>query len=232
MSNLGLNFSELIQNDWKNVFSQAKIWERHAPLFEEVAEAYRVSDVYPPIQHVFEAFHLCTFSSTRVIIIGQDPYHGPGQAHGLSFSVPDGTPFPPSLRNISKELETDIGQGLGSGDLGYWAKQGVLLLNSSLTVRAHEAGSHGKMGWISFTKDILRVLQSEKEHVVVLLWGNHAQKLLRDIQTIDRNTPPVAVVSAHPSPLSAYRGFFGSKPFTAVNQALTEQGQQPIDWSQ
>ena len=227
MSNLGLNFSELIQNDWKNVFSQAKIWERHALLFEEVAEAYRVSDVYPPIQHVFEAFNLCTFSSTRVIIIGQDPYHGPGQAHGLSFSVPDGTPFPPSLRNISKELESDIGQGLGSGDLGYWAKQGVLLLNSSLTVRAHEAGSHGKMGWISFTKDILRVLQSEKEHVVVLLWGNHAAYFA---PLFDMNRHFV-IKSAHPSPLSANRGgWFGKKPFSRTNTILKELGLEPIQW--
>jgi uracil-DNA glycosylase len=227
MSNLGLNFSELIQNDWKNVFSQAKIWERHALLFEEVAEAYRVSDIYPPIQHVFEAFNLCTFSSTRVIIIGQDPYHGPGQAHGLSFSVPDGTPFPPSLRNISKELETDIGQGLGSGDLGYWAKQGVLLLNSSLTVRAHEAGSHGKMGWISFTKDILRVLQSEKEHVVVLLWGNHAASFA---PLFDMNRHFV-IKSAHPSPLSANRGgWFGKKPFSRTNTILKELGLEPIRW--
>jgi uracil-DNA glycosylase len=227
MSNLGLNFSELIQNDWKNVFSQTNIWERHATLFEEVAEAYRVSDVYPPIQHVFEAFNLCTFSSTRVIIIGQDPYHGPGQAHGLSFSVPEGTPFPPSLRNISKELETDIGQGLRSGDLAYWAKQGVLLLNSSLTVQAHEAGSHVKMGWMAFTKDILRVLQAEKEHVVVLLWGNHAASFA-PLFDLKRH---FVIKSAHPSPLSAnLGGWFGKKPFSRTNTILKEFGLEPIQW--
>jgi uracil-DNA glycosylase len=227
MSNLGLNFSELIQNDWKNVFIQANIWERHASLFEEVSNAYKESDVYPPVEQIFEAFQLSSFASTKVIIIGQDPYHGAGQAHGLSFSVPQGLPFPPSLKNISKELLSDIGQGLHTGDLGFWAKQGVLLLNSSLTVRAHEAGSHGKMGWVSFTKDLLQVIQKEKEHLVVCLWGQHAASFL-PIFDLKKHR---IIQSAHPSPLSANRGgWFGQRPFSRVNDYLKEFGLEPIQW--
>lgn len=227
MSNLGLNFSELIQNDWKNIFAQAKIWERHALLFEEVAKAYDESEVFPPINQIFQAFQLCSFAETKVIIIGQDPYHGFNQAHGMSFSVPEGITFPPSLRNISKEMINDLGQGLASGDLSFWSKQGVLLLNSSLTVRAHEAGSHGKMGWISFTKDVLQVIQNEKDQLVICLWGNHAASFL-PIFDLEKHR---IIQSAHPSPLSANRGgWFGQKPFSRVNSYLSTFGMEPIQW--
>ena len=227
MSNLGLNFSELIQNDWKNILAQAKIWERNALLFEEVAKAYDESEVFPPIYQIFQAFQLCSFAETKVIIIGQDPYHGFNQAHGLSFSVPEGITFPPSLRNISKEMINDLGQGLASGDLSFWAKQGVLLLNSSLTVRAHEAGSHGKMGWISFTKDVLQVIQNEKDQLVICLWGNHAASFL-PIFDLEKHR---IIQCAHPSPLSANRGgWFGQKPFSRVNSYLSTFGMEPIQW--
>jgi uracil-DNA glycosylase len=227
MSNLGLNFSELIQNDWKNILTHANIWERHASLFNEVEKAYETTEVFPPKDQIFQAFQLCSFAATKVIIIGQDPYHGIGQAHGLSFSVPDGIAFPPSLRNISKELSSDMGQGLVSGDLSFWAEQGVLLLNSSLTVRAHEAGSHGKMGWISFSKDLLQVIQNEKEHLVICLWGNHAASFLPIFDPLKHRI----IQSAHPSPLSANRGgWFGQRPFSRVNSYLAEFGLDPIEW--
>ena len=227
MSNLGLNFSELIQNDWKNVFENAKIWERHTSLFQEVSRAYEETEIFPPVDLIFKSFQLCSFAHTKVIIIGQDPYHGPGQAHGLSFSVPEGVPFPPSLRNISKELSNDIGQGLISGDLGFWAEQGVLLLNSSLTVRAHEAGSHGKMGWISFTKDLLDLIQNEKSHLVICLWGQHAASFL---PIFDAEKHRI-IQCAHPSPLSANRGgWFGQKPFSRVNAYLNQFGMELIQW--
>jgi uracil-DNA glycosylase len=217
-----------IEESWKELlkeeFSKSYFLQIAAHLKAEKATG---ATVYPPGQLIFHAFEKTPFSKLKVVIIGQDPYHGPGQAHGLSFSVPEGTPFPPSLQNISKELETDIGQGLRSGDLAYWAKQGVLLLNSSLTVRAHEAGSHGKMGWMAFTKDILRVLQGEKEHVVVLLWGNHAASFA-PLFDLKRH---FVIKSAHPSPLSANRGgWFGKKPFSRTNTILKDFGLEPIQW--
>lgn len=184
--------------------------------------------VYPSPDQTFSAFHLTAYEDTRVVILGQDPYHGLGQAHGLCFSVPTELPKqPPSLRNILKELKDDEGVELSSGDLERWARQGVLLLNTTLTVRDGRANSHHGKGWERFTDGVLRVLNDKHQRVVFILWGSKARRKKRLI------TNPLhrVVESAHPSPLSAYRGFFGSRPFSTTNELLTEVGLAPIDWS-
>lgn len=184
--------------------------------------------VFPPADLVFNALRLTPFDEVKVVILGQDPYHNIGQAHGLSFSVPAGIPHPPSLRNIFAELVTDI-PGFEvpvSGDLTRWAQQGVLLLNATLTVRAHEAGSHQRRGWEDFTDHIIREISQRLEHVVFILWGSYAQK---KAQFVD-SSKHLVLRSVHPSPLSVYRGFFGSKPFSQANHYLQANGRQPIDW--
>lgn len=184
--------------------------------------------VFPPADLVFNALRLTPFDEVKVVILGQDPYHNIGQAHGLSFSVPAGIPHPPSLRNIFAELVTDI-PGFEvpvSGDLTRWAQQGVLLLNATLTVRAHEAGSHQRRGWEDFTDHIIREISQRLEHVVFILWGSYAQK---KAQLVD-SSKHLVLRSVHPSPLSVYRGFFGSKPFSQANHYLQANGRQPIDW--
>lgn len=184
--------------------------------------------VFPPADLVFNALRLTPFDEVKVVILGQDPYHNIGQAHGLSFSVPAGIPHPPSLRNIFAELVTDI-PGFEvpvSGDLTRWAQQGVLLLNATLTVRAHEAGSHQRMGWEDFTDHIIREISQRLEHVVFILWGSYAQKKAQFVDT----SKHLVLRSVHPSPLSVYRGFFGSKPFSQANHYLQANGRQPIDW--
>lgn len=184
--------------------------------------------VFPPADLVFNALRLTPFDEVKVVILGQDPYHNIGQAHGLSFSVPAGIPHPPSLRNIFAELVTDI-PGFEvpvSGDLTRWAQQGVLLLNATLTVRAHEAGSHQRMGWEDFTDHIIREISQRLEHVVFILWGSYAQK---KAQLVD-SSKHLVLRSVHPSPLSVYRGFFGSKPFSQANHYLQANGRKPIDW--
>jgi len=184
--------------------------------------------VYPPAEQVFSALHLTPYADTRVLILGQDPYHGPGQAHGLCFSVAPGVPPPPSLVNIFQELRNDLGAPPpGHGNLEHWATQGVLLLNAVLTVRAHAAGSHAGKGWEVFTDEVIRTVSAKPERVVFILWGAYARKKRPLIDT----SRHVIIESAHPSPLSARNGFFGSRPFSRANAALEEAGRTPIDWA-
>ncbi len=183
--------------------------------------------IFPPGGQIFRAFDLCPLDRTRVVILGQDPYHGYGQAMGLCFSVPPGVPAPPSLRNIFREVETDLGIRMsGSPDLTPWARQGVLLLNATLTVRAHQAGSHQNKGWETFTDAVIHKLAESRHHLVYILWGSYAQKKGAFIDG-SRN---LVLKSAHPSPLSAYRGFFGNKHFSKANDYLIATGQEPIEW--
>ncbi|WP_321438248.1 uracil-DNA glycosylase [uncultured Bacteroides sp.] len=212
-------------------------WKKHlAPEFEAdyfsrltdfIREEYTRYTVYPPGKLIFNAFNSCPFDKVKVVIIGQDPYHEPGQAHGLCFSVNDGVPFPPSLQNIFKEIESDMGTPApASGNLTRWTEQGVLLMNATLTVRAHQAGSHQRKGWEEFTDAAIRHLAEEREHLVFILWGSYAQK---KGAMIDRNKHLI-LSSAHPSPLSSYRGFFGNKHFSKANNYLQEHGKEPIVW--
>lgn len=192
-----------------------------------VRHEYQTNVCYPPGKLIFNAFNLCPFDKVKVVIIGQDPYHGPGQAHGLCFSVNDGVPFPPSLQNIFKEIHNDTGADMPTtGNLTRWAEQGVLLLNATLTVRAHQAGSHQRMGWEEFTDAAIKALSDNREHLVFILWGSYAQK---KGAVIDR-TKHLVLTSAHPSPLSAYHGFFGNKHFSLTNAYLEQHGQTPIQW--
>ena len=212
-------------------------WKKHlAPEFEAdyfsrltsfVRDEYARYTVYPPGKLIFNAFNSCAFDKVKVVIIGQDPYHEPGQAHGLCFSVNDGVPFPPSLQNIFKEIASDLGTPAPtSGNLTRWTEQGVLLMNATLTVRAHQAGSHQNKGWETFTDAAIRHLADEREHLVFILWGSYAQK---KGAMIDRNKHLI-LSSAHPSPLSAYRGFFGNGHFSKTNKYLLEHGIEPINW--
>ena len=183
--------------------------------------------VYPPHDEVFAALHLTPYAEVKVMILGQDPYHGQGQAHGLCFSVREGVPQPPSLQNILKELEADVGCAPPAhGCLDRWARQGVLLLNATLTVRARQAGSHQGKGWETFTDEVIRAVSAKTDPVVFILWGAYARKKKPLIDTV-RHT---VIESAHPSPLSAHNGFFGSHPFSRANQALTDAGRTPVDW--
>ncbi|MDR0939868.1 MAG: uracil-DNA glycosylase [Mediterranea sp.] len=192
-----------------------------------VRNEYARGEVYPPGRLIFNAFNLCPFDEVKVVIIGQDPYHGTGQAQGLCFSVADGVPFPPSLVNIFKEIKADIGTDPpATGDLTRWARQGVLLLNATLTVRAHQAGSHQRQGWETLTDAAIRALADERQHLVFILWGAYAQ---RKGEFIDRDRHLV-LGSAHPSPLSAYNGFFGNKHFSRTNAYLKAQGKTEIIW--
>ena len=216
-----------IEEGWK----QALAPEFEKPYFKEltdfVRQEYHTTTVYPPGKLIFNAFDLCPFDKVKVVIIGQDPYHGPGQAHGLCFSVNDGVPFPPSLQNIFKEIHDDLGAPVpASGNLTRWAQQGVLLLNATLTVRAHQAGSHQGKGWETFTDAASRVLADSREHLVFIVWGSYAQK---KGAFIDRQKHLV-LTSVHPSPLSAYHGFFGNKHFSRANAYLVEHGEAPIQW--
>ena len=201
------------------------------PYFEElirfVKTEYAQGPCYPPGTLIFNAFNLCPLPKVKVVLIGQDPYHEPGQAHGLCFSVNDGVPFPPSLRNIFQEIQTDLGKPIpASGNLTRWAEQGVLLLNATLTVRAHAAASHQKRGWEEFTDAVIRLVRAEREHVVFILWGSYAQS---KAVLID-GTKHCILRSAHPSPLSAYRGFFGNHHFSICNQYLQQYNIEPINW--
>ena len=212
-------------------------WKQHlAPEFEKpyfvkltnfVRQEYRTTTCYPPGKLIFNAFNLCPYDKAKVVIIGQDPYHGPGQAHGLCFSVNDGVPFPPSLQNIFKEIQTDLGTPVPqSGNLTRWAEQGVLLLNATLTVRAHQAGSHQRQGWEEFTDAAIKALAEGREHLVFIFWGSYAQK---KGAFIDRSRHLV-LASAHPSPLSAFHGFFGNRHFSLANAYLEQHGETPINW--
>ena len=196
-------------------------------LAQFVREEYQKTTVYPPPAFVFQAFKLTPFDKVKVVILGQDPYHGPGQANGLAFAVNKGIPLPPSLVNIYKEIGSDMGVTKGiNGDLENWATQGVLLLNATLTVRAHQAGSHQNKGWEKFTDAVIRALSEQKDHLVFILWGSYAQKKGAVID----ESKHLVIRSVHPSPLSAYNGFFGSKPFSQANAYLIFNGEKPIEW--
>ena len=205
--------------------------EFDAPYFKQLTDfvrhEYAQGTCYPPGNEIFNAFNLCPFPQVKVVIIGQDPYHGPGQAEGLCFSVKDGVRMPPSLVNIFKEIEADTGRPMpATGSLRRWAEQGVLLLNATLTVREHQAASHAGHGWETFTDAAIRALAESKEHLVFILWGSYAQK---KGAFIDRNKHLV-FTSAHPSPLSAYNGFFGNKHFSRTNDYLKAHGETEINW--
>ena len=214
-------------NDWEKPIQQELQTDYYQNLRHFLIKEYRNQVVYPPMHDIFNAFHLTPLSQTKVCIIGQDPYHGPGQAHGLAFSVKPGVAIPPSLLNIYKELEADLGCPIPShGCLTTWAKQGVLLLNAVLTVRSGEAGSHRNAGWEIFTSRIIEILNVRAEPVIFILWGRDAQNK----KALISNSQHPLIASPHPSPLSAHRGFFGSRPFSRANELLKAQGTDPIDW--
>ena len=216
-----------IEESWKRRLAPEFEKEYFIKLTEFVRAEYTRTTIYPPAKLIFNAFDHCPFDKTQVVIIGQDPYHGPGQAHGLCFSVNEGVPNPPSLQNIFKEIQSDLGKPLPpNGDLTRWANQGVLLLNATLTVQAHHAGSHQRRGWEEFTDAAIRCLAEERKNLVFILWGAYAQK---KGAFIDRNKHLV-LTSAHPSPLSAYNGFFGNKHFSRANEYLVAHGQTAIEW--
>ncbi len=216
-----------LEASWKSRLQTEFEKKYFTDLAAYVKDEYSSKVVYPNPKHVFRAFDMCPFEQVKVIIVGQDPYHGPTQANGLCFSVSKGVPVPPSLQNIFKELENDIGkQIVRDPDLERWAKQGVLLLNATLTVRAGEAGSHQGKGWELFTDAALHVLAAEREHLVFILWGNYARK---KGAFIDRSRHCV-IESAHPSPLAAHNGFFNSKPFSKANEYLEKHKKTPIVW--
>lgn len=217
-----------IEESWKVLLKD----EFEKPYFSElihfVKNEYASNRIFPPGKLIFNAFNHCPVDKTKVVILGQDPYHGPGQAQGLSFSVPEGIEQPPSLQNIFKEIHNDLGTPVpASGNLERWSDQGVLLLNATLTVRAHQAGSHQNKGWETFTDAVIRLIAEKKEHLVFLLWGSYAQKKGAFIDT----TKHLVLKSVHPSPLSANRGgWFGNHQFSRTNQYLIEHGLTPIEW--
>jgi len=216
-----------IEQSWKERLQT----EFDKPYFEQLTQfvrsEYQTKTIYPPAGLIFNAFNLCPFDKVKVVIIGQDPYHGPGQAHGLCFSVQDGIDYPPSLRNIFKEIQSDIGTPIpASGNLTRWAEQGVLLLNATLTVRADQAGSHQRHGWETFTDAVINAVANERMNIVYILWGAFAQQ---KAAMVDRSRNLV-LESVHPSPLSASRGFFGNHHFSRTNQYLAEHGMEPIKW--
>jgi uracil-DNA glycosylase len=216
-------------NTWSALLQREIGSQRHIELQRFIAHERLESTVFPPAQNVYAALDLTSFESTKVVILGQDPYHGNGQAHGLSFSVRSNTPIPPSLRNVFQELFTDVAiQREQNGDLTGWARQGVLLLNTTLTVREGEPGSHQERGWQHITDTVISALNGKPTRVVFVLWGAHARAKKRLIT----QTHHVVIESVHPSPLSAHRGFFGSRPFSRINSALEEAGLSPIDWGQ
>jgi uracil-DNA glycosylase len=217
-----------METSWKKYLSE----ETEKPYFKElkkflVEEVKQGKTIYPKPQNIFNALKKTTFDNVKVVILGQDPYHGEGQAHGLSFSVPEKTPFPPSLQNIFKEIVNEYGGEIPkSGNLKNWASQGVLLLNATLTVEKGKAGSHKNKGWEEFTDQIIKTISKEKESIIFLLWGSHAQKKSIYIDIYKH----IILKAPHPSPLSAYRGFFGCNHFIEVNNILKKQGKTEINW--
>ncbi len=217
-----------IEESWANVMKEEFEKEYFTELKKFLLQEKATGTVYPPGSKIFEAFNRTPFHKVKVVLLGQDPYHGPGQAHGLCFSVPEGVPFPPSLVNIFTELQSDTGINIPrSGNLAAWADRGVLLLNATLTVRANQAGSHQGRGWETFTDAIIRKLSDERNNIVFLLWGKYAQN-----KRVLINTNKHYIIEApHPSPLSAYRGFLGCKAFSKTNTLLLQSGITPVDWS-
>lgn len=217
-----------IERSWKKVLEREFDEKYFEDLTKFVKGEYKKGTVYPPAKFIFNAFELTPFDKVKVVILGQDPYHGVNQANGLAFSVNDNIQIPPSLINIYKEIESDIGEKTKNknGNLENWAKQGVLMLNATLTVRAHRAASHQNKGWEKFTDTVVKILSEQKENIVFILWGSYAQK---KGSVIDENKHLV-IRSVHPSPLSAYNGFFGSKPFSQTNAYLIFNNKDPIVW--
>lgn len=217
----------MIQNDWLEPLKPEFSKPYYAELFKFVKNEYATRQIFPPADDIFNAFHLTPLHEVKVVILGQDPYHNDGQAHGLCFSVKPDVDIPPSLVNIYQELHDDLGCYIpNNGYLTKWAKQGVLMLNTVLTVRAHQANSHRGMGWEQFTDAAIRILNEQDRPLVFILWGSPAQKKAQML-----NNPKHLILKApHPSPLSAYRGFFGSRPFSQTNEFLVKNGLDPIDW--
>ena len=216
-----------IEKSWQEVLQV----EFDKPYFESlvsfVKQEYASNTIFPPARQIFNAFNTCPFNNVKVVILGQDPYHGPGQAHGLCFSVNDGIQFPPSLQNIFKEITSDLGiPAPKTGNLTRWAEQGVLLLNATLTVRASQAGSHQGKGWQEFTDAVIKTISEKAENVVFILWGSYAIKK----KALIDSSKHCILTAPHPSPLSSYRGFFGCKHFSQTNNYLTSKGKQPIEW--
>lgn len=218
---------EIIHNSWQTILQEEFSKDYYLTLRKFLKQEYQHQRIYPDMYHIFSALELTPFEEVKVVILGQDPYHGPNQAHGLSFSVQPGIKVPPSLVNIYKELEDDLGYPpVSHGFLENWAKQGVLLLNTVLTVRNGQAYSHRGQGWEQLTDAIIQKLNTREKPVIFILWGKPAQEKIKMIDT----TRHIILKGPHPSPLSAYRGFFGSKPFSTTNRALEELGETPIDW--
>jgi len=216
-----------MEKSWKENLSSEFEKEYFQELVEFVKDEYLNKTVFPPAKEIFKAFDACPFEEVKVVILGQDPYHGVGQANGLCFSVRPSVPMPPSLVNIFKERKDDLGKSIPpNGDLTFWAQQGVLLLNATLSVASKSPGSHQKKGWEDFTDAAIQQLSDKKENIVFILWGAYAQK---KGAIIDRNKHFI-IESPHPSPFAAHRGFFGSKPFSRCNEYLTSQNKAPIDW--
>lgn len=216
-----------IEKSWQEVLQT----EFDKPYFENlvgfVKQEYASNTIFPPAGQIFNAFNTCPFNNVKVVILGQDPYHGPGQAHGLCFSVNDGIQFPPSLQNIFKEITSDLGiPAPKTGNLTRWAEQGVLLLNATLTVRASQAGSHQGKGWEEFTDAVIKTISEKAENVVFILWGSYAIKK----KSLINASKHCILTAPHPSPLSSYRGFFGCKHFSQTNTYLTSKGKTPINW--
>lgn len=220
----------VFDNDWQDILAEEFEKDYFIKLQKFVDEEYNITTVYPPRENVMNAFTTTPYSKVKVVLLGQDPYHGPEQAHGLCFSVNNGVPLPPSLKNIFQELQNDMGCPIPKdGNLLNWANQGVFLLNTVLTVRQGEANSHKGMGWEKFTDAVIKKLAERSQPMIFVLWGKPAQSKKKIIERV--GTHHYILEAPHPSPLSAYRGFFGSKPFSKINAKLVEWGQQPIDWS-
>lgn len=223
-----LHISINLNSAWYTFLESEICSSKFKELEQRVNEAYNLNLVYPAAENLFAAFNACKLEDVKVVILGQDPYHGPNQANGLAFSVENGLPIPPSLKNVYKELETDLNCTIPhSGNLTAWANQGVLLLNATLTVIANSPNSHSKIGWHYFTDSVIRKLSESKQHIVFILWGGFAQA---KSALIDGSKHTI-LKAPHPSPLSVYRGFYGSKPFSKANKALVANGQREIKWS-
>lgn len=212
--------------NWDTIFKRIKEKHDFTEMDSFLEEAYETKEIYPARENIYNAFKYTPFDRVKAVILGQDPYHGPDQAHGLAFSVKNGTKLPPSLRNMYKELEEDIGCVRHTGELTGWAEEGVLLLNTVMTVEKGQANSHRGIGWEIFTNEVIQAVSDEKEHVVFILWGKPAQSKLPLIDTTKHHI----ITSVHPSPLSAFRGFFGSKPYSQTNNYLLAHGLDPINW--
>ncbi|CAG7588870.1 Uracil-DNA glycosylase [Peptoniphilus tyrrelliae] len=218
---------EIFKNDWQEILQDEFEKDYYKDLRKLLIEEYKHYEIFPRAENIFNAFHYTAYKDLKVLILGQDPYHNVGQAHGLAFSVKDGVKIPPSLQNIYKELNSDLGIPIANtGYLKSWADEGIMLLNTTLTVRAHQPMSHAKIGWEIFTNAVIEKISEKKEPVVYILWGNHAKARKKFIN----NENHLIIEGVHPSPLSANKGFFGSKPFSRANEFLRERGVTPPSW--